>query len=112
MTQEPSNSVSKAIAASITSFVLNLDMKTVDRTVLEGSIQALITVALERDLVALPDAEIRAAAEKMLEPQSAPHEHNGVRTYKTLDELDEIGRQEVYYHAATIIHAAEKVRFA
>lgn len=115
MTQGPSNSVSKAIAASITSFVLDMYRpytQTVDRAVLEGSVQALINVALERDVTKIGDAEIRAACEVMLEPQSCVHfDAQGVRTYKTFDELDQIGQMELYAQVANALHAAEKERF-
>lgn len=59
----------------------------------------------------ITDAEIVAAANVMLEPQSSVHEINGVRTYKTYDELDEIAQQELGYQVAVAIAAAEAARY-
>lgn len=59
----------------------------------------------------ITDAEIVAAANEMLLPQSCAHEIDGVRTYKTYDELDQIAQMELGYQVAVAIAAAEKARF-
>lgn len=65
-----------------------------------------------RHVTEITDAEIVAAANVMLEPQASVHEINGVRTYKTYDELDEIAQMELGYQVAVAIAAAEAARFA